>query len=186
MLLLLASSAFATDYTLDPTHSVVGFSVTHMMMSEVHGSFGTVTGTMSYDPNDLAATKVQATIGVGSIDTNQTQRDDHLRSPDFFDVAQFPEITFVSTSVRAGKKGAFDLTGDLTIHGVTKPVVLHVSPISAEMKDPFGNTRVGTRAVGTIKRSDFGLTWNKALEAGGWLVGDEVTIELAVELLKQS
>lgn len=185
MLFLVATSALAADYAVDPAHSVVGFGISHMMVSEVHGTFGTVEGTVSYDPANTAATKVNAKIGIASVDTNQDQRDEHLRSPEFFDAAQFPEMTFVSTSATAAKKGKFTVTGDLTIKGVTKPVTLTVNTLSAEMKDPYGNIKAGTHATGTIKRSDFGLTWNQALEAGGWLVGDEVKIDLAIELAKQ-
>src|SRR5262245_3800798 len=144
MLFLVASSALAAEYAVDPAHTVVGFGVTHMMVSEVHGSFGTVEGTVSYDPANTAATKVNAKVSLASVDTNQDQRDEHLRSPDFFDVVQFPDMTFVSTSATAAKKGKFQIVGDLTIRGVTKPVTLTVDTFTGEVKDPYGNLKVGS------------------------------------------
>lgn len=184
LFLFLSSSAFAADYAVDPSHTRVGFSITHMQISTVHGTFGTVSGKVAWDPKNVAGTKVEAKVGVGSVDTDEADRDKHLVSPDFFDVAKFPEMTFVSKSVKNVSKDKFDLVGDLTIHGVTKEVVFTVNTISADVKDPWGNTKAGTHAVAKINRKDFGLTWNSVLEAGGLLVGEEVTIELDVELKK--
>lgn len=181
-LLSVATPALAATYTVDASHTRVGFSVTHMTVSTVRGEFGTVSGTVDYDPANIAATKVNAKVAITSVDTREPKRDDHLRSPDFFDAAQFPEMTFVSKSVKNVKKGAFDLVGDLTIRGVTKEVTLKVSPFTAEVKDPWGNLKVGTRATATINRQDFGVSWNKALDTGGYIVGDDVTIELDIEL----
>ena len=180
-----ATPAFAASYAVDASHTQVGFAITHMMVSTVRGSFGTVSGNVEYDPKNVAATKIDATIGVTSVDTNESKRDDHLRSPDFFDVAQFPEMKFVSTGVKNVKKDSFELLGNLTIRGVTKPVTLTVKTFAPEAKDPWGGTRTGTRATGTINRQDFGLTWNKALDGGGYIVGDEVEIALDVELVRK-
>jgi polyisoprenoid-binding protein YceI len=183
-MLLASSSAVAADYAVDGTHSRVGFSITHLTVSKVRGSFGTMAGTVSYDPKNVAATKVNATVGIASIDTDEAKRDEHLVSPDFFDVAAFPEMKFVSKAVRNIKKDHFELVGDLTIHGVTKEVLFTVNTFSSEVKDPWGNVKVGTYAVAKINRKDFGLTWNAALEAGGLLVGEEVEIELDIQLKK--
>jgi polyisoprenoid-binding protein YceI len=156
-----------------------------MMVSTVRGSFGTVSGTVEYDPKNVAATKVEATVGVTSVDTNEDKRDEHLRSADFFDAVQFPEMKFVSTGVKNVKKDSFELLGNMTIRGVTKPVTLTVKTLAPETKDPWGGMRSGTRATGTINRQDFGLTWNKALDGGGYIVGDEVEISLDVELIRK-
>ncbi len=181
-LLAASSSAFAATYAVDASHTRVGFSVSHMMVSTVRGEFGTVTGTVDWDPKNVAATKVDATVGTASVDTRDPKRDDHLRSPDFFDIAKFPEMKFKSKAVKNIGKESFDLVGDLTIRGVTKEVTLKVNTLPAERKDPWGNYKTGTRAVGTINRQDFGISWNNALDGGGVIVGDEVTIELDVEL----
>lgn len=183
--LLGAAPALAATYAVDGSHSQVGFSVSHLMVSTVRGSFGVVAGTVEYDPKNVAATKVDATITVTSVDTNEPKRDDHLRSADFFDIAQFPEMKFVSKQVKNVKKDTFDLVGDLTIRGVTKPVTLTVKTFAPEVKDPWGNVKTGTRATGVINRQDFGLSWNKALDGGGYVVGDEVALELEVELARK-
>lgn len=184
--LFVSAPAFAADYAVDPTHTRVGFTISHLAVSKVHGTFGKVSGKVSYDPKNISATKIDARVGVTSIDTDEDKRDDHLRSPDFFDAAKFPEMTFVSKSVKnIQTNGAFEVVGDLTIHGVTKETVLKVSPFSPEVKDPWGNLKVGTSARATVNRKDFGLSWNKALEAGGLLVGEEVEILLDVELARQ-
>lgn len=181
-LLALSTSAFAATYTVDASHSRVGFSVSHMMVSTVRGEFGVVSGTVNWDPAKPAATTVEATVGVTSVDTRDAKRDEHLRSPDFFDIATFPEMKFTSKAVKNVKKDTFDLVGDLTIRGVTKEVTFKVNTLPAERKDPWGNFKTGTRAVATINRQDYGVTWNTALDGGGVIVGDQVTIELDVEL----
>lgn len=181
-LLFATSSAFAATYQVDASHSRVGFSVSHMMVSTVRGEFGTVSGTVDWDPKNVAATKVEAKVGVTSVDTRDQKRDDHLRSPDFFDAAKFPEMTFKSKAVKNVTKDGFDLVGDLTIRGVTKEVTFKVANLPAERKDPWGNFKTGTRATAVINRQDFGVSWNTALDGGGYIVGDEVTIELDVEL----
>jgi polyisoprenoid-binding protein YceI len=185
---LLAASTPAlagTVYNVDSSHSRVGFSVTHMMVSTVHGEFGTFAGTVEWDPKNVAATKVQGTVGIGSVNTRESKRDEHLKSPDFFDVATFPEAKFVSTGVKNVKKDGFDLVGDLTIRGITKPVTVQVKTISAEYKDPWGNVKAGTRATATIHRKDFGITWSAALDGGGVVVSDEVEMEIDLELVKK-
>lgn len=180
--LLASTPALAATYTIDASHTRVGFAVTHMMVSTVRGEFGTVEGSIDYDPKNLAATKVNAKVAVASVDTRDAKRDDHLRSSDFFDAAKFPEMTFVSKSVKNVGKDGFDLVGDLTIRGVTREVTFRVKPFSPEYKDPWGNYKVGTSATAKINRQDFGVSWNKALDSGGYIVGDEVTIELDVEM----
>ena len=181
----LSTPAFAAKYEIDAVHSQVGFSVSHMMVSTARGVFKDVAGTVDYDAAKIADMKVEAHIQVASVDTNNADRDGHLVSPDFFDAAKFPEITFVSTGVRKASSKGFQLLGNLTIKGVTKPVVLEVGPISAEYKDPWGNTKVGTSAKVVVNRQDFGVSWNKSLDAGGVIVGDEVTITLDLELVKK-
>jgi polyisoprenoid-binding protein YceI len=173
-----------TTYTIDPAHSGANFTVRHMMVTNVHGGFRTVKGTVVCDPDNPAASRVEADIDAASIDTREPQRDAHLRSADFLEVEKFPVITFRSTQVTAAGEGEWKVTGDLTIHGVTRSVVLNVEGPLPEGKDPWGNIRSGASATTKIKRSDFGLTWNAALETGGILVGDDVKIELELGLIK--
>jgi len=175
-----------TTYTIDPAHSSAQFVVRHMMITNVRGGFSSVTGTIVYDSENPAASTIEAVIDATTINTLDAQRDAHLQSADFLDVATFPTITFKSTKVAGSGKGELQVTGDLTIHGVTKPVVLKVDGPTAEGKDPFGNTRIGASASTKIKRSDFGLTWNAALETGGILVGDDLRIELEVSMIKSA
>jgi polyisoprenoid-binding protein YceI len=173
-----------TTYTIDPAHSGAHFTVRHMMITNVRGAFRNVKGTVVYDSEDPANSSVEAEIEAATIDTRESQRDAHLRSADFLDVEKFPAITFRSTRVEPSGEGEWKVTGDLTIHGVTRPVVLNVEGPAAEGKDPWGNIRSGASATTKIKRSDFGLTWNAALETGGFLVGDELKIELELALLR--
>ncbi|NVO00376.1 MAG: polyisoprenoid-binding protein [Geobacteraceae bacterium] len=176
--------ASATTWNIDPDHSNVGFRVKHLMVSNVKGNFNKYSGVVDIDDKDVTRSKIDVTIDTNSINTNVQKRDDHLRSADFFDVTKYPNMTFVSKKVAKTGKGALKVTGDLTIHGITKEVILNVEPLSKESKDPWGNIRRGTSASTTINRKDFGLTWNKALETGGVVVGDEVTISLEVEMIK--
>src|SRR4051812_11912299 len=173
-----------STYQIDPAHSSAHFTVRHMMVTNVHGGFKKVTGSVTYDPQNPTETSVQAEIDAASISTNDEQRDAHLRSGDFLDVEKFPTITFRGTRVESAGEGEVKLEGDLTIHGVTRPVVLDVEGLAPEGKDPWGNTRSGATARTKIKRSDFGLSWNAALETGGFLVGDDVKIELDLALIK--
>lgn len=173
-----------TTYKIDPAHSSAQFVVRHMMITNVRGGFSSVNGTVEYDPANTADARVDATIDVATISTLDAQRDTHLKSPDFLDAAQFPTITFKSKKVVPSGDGEAKITGDLTIHGVTREVVLNVEGPTPEGKDPFGNTRVGASASTKIKRSEYGLTWNAALEAGGVLVGDDLKIELEISAIR--
>lgn len=183
VLFAFAVSASAEEYTLDGSHSSAQFSVKHLMVSNVKGEFSKVAGKVSYDEKKPEATVVEATIDATTINTREPKRDAHLKSPDFFDTEKFPAITFKSTN--AWKQGSTVMVkGDLTMHGVTKPVVLTLDGPTPEVKDPWGNFRRGATATTKINRSDFGLTWNKALEAGGVVVGEEVTITIDVEAMR--
>lgn len=171
-------------YNIDAAHSHLQFSIRHLMISHVRGTFSGVSGTVTYDPDRPSSSSVEATIDVKSISTNDEKRDGHLQSADFFDVAQFPNMTFRSTGVEKTGDAEFKVTGNLTIHGVTKPVTLKVEEVSNEAKDPWGFSRIGASAKTTIKRSEFGLTWNAALETGGVMVGDDVKLDFELELVK--
>ncbi len=171
-----------SSWNIDPAHSSAGFAVRHLVISQVRGEFRKFSGTLTLDDADLTKAAVEATLDVGSIDTRDAGRDGHLKSPDFFDAAKFPTITFKSTKVAKAGKDKLKVTGDLTLHGVTKPVMLEVSA-SPEIKGMMGETRRGFSATTKINRKDFGLTWNKILEAGP-AVGDEVTISLDIEAVK--
>jgi len=182
---LLASpgTALAADYTIDTVHSQVGFKVKHMMVSNVRGRFKVFTAKLGYDPKNVAATTLEASADATSIDTDMPKRDDHLRSPDFFDAAKFPTLTFKSKKV-TGKDGKLQVTGDLTIHGVTKEVTFDVDGPTPEYKTPWGGSKIGATATTRIDRETFGLKWNQALEAGGLLVGKEVDLVLELEFDK--
>ena len=173
-----------TTWKIDPVHSVAEFKVKHMMITNVKGQFTGVSGSLSLDENDLTLSRVEATIDAASINTREPQRDTHLKSPDFFDVEKFPTLSFKSTHVSRNADGDLQVAGALTIHGVTRNVTFEVEGPTAPAKDPWGNTRLGLSAITKINRKDFGLTWNAALETGGILVGDEVTITLDVEFIK--
>jgi len=173
-----------TTWNIDPIHSVAEFKVKHMMISNVKGHFPKVTGTLSLDESDLANSRVEASIETASIETRDPQRDTHLKSADFFDVEKFPTISFKSTSVRIVKDDKLAVEGDLTIRGVTRKVLFSVEGPTPAAKDPWGNTRVAVSASTKINRKDFGLTWNAALETGGILVGEEVTITLDIQFVK--
>jgi polyisoprenoid-binding protein YceI len=177
--------AAAVTWQIDPAHAFVEFKVRHLMVSSVKGTFTKVEGTVEVDDADLAKAALKVTIDTASIDTNIAKRDEHLRSADFFDVAKFPTMTFVSKKVIPASGGGGKVVGDLTIRGVTREVTLDVAEFSPAIKDPWGNQRRGATASALINRKDFGLTWNAALEAGGVAVGDEVKISLDVELIKK-
>jgi polyisoprenoid-binding protein YceI len=184
LVLGVSASALASDWDVDSSHSRVGFGVKHMMVSTVHGTFGKYAGTIGLDDSDITKSTAHLEIDATSITTGNDKRDEHLKSPDFFDVAHFPKIVFDSTKIEKVGSDGLNLTGNLTIKNVTKPVVLVVSGLSGEVKDPWGGVRRGATAQAKINRKDFGLVWNKGLETGGVLVGDDVTIELEVELTK--
>jgi len=171
-------------YKIDPAHSTAQFIVRHMMITNVRGGFSSVQGTVVYDPENLNQSSIEVVINAKSIDTREADRDAHLKSADFLDAEKYPTITFKSKTITPDDDGELRLKGDLTIHGVTKEVVLKVERPSAEQKDPYGNVRIGASATTKIKRSDFGLTWNATLETGGILVGDDLKIELEVSLIK--
>jgi len=173
-----------TTWSIDPAHSHVEFAVKHLMISTVKGRFGAVRGTVRTDEADPSKGQVEVEIDADSIDTKEAQRDAHLKSADFFDVEKFPKITFKSTRIDGVNGDSFTLTGDLTIHGVTRPVTLAVTS-EGRGKDPWGGERAGFSATGKIKRSEFGLTWNQVLETGGFVVGDDIKISLDVELVKK-
>ncbi len=173
-----------STWNIDPAHSHAGFSVRHLVISNVQGQFQKVTGALKLDEKDVTKSSVEATIDTGSIDTRVADRDTHLKSPDFFDVAKYPTITFKSTKVEKAGEGKLKVTGNLTIKDVTKPVVLEVTGPTKEIKDPWGKLRRGVSATAKINRRDFGLNWSKAIEAGP-VVGDEVAIEIEGELVKQ-
>src|ERR1700689_2886854 len=176
--------AHADTWSIDPPHTSVEFTVRHMMISNVKGQFQKTTGTITINGNDPASATIDATIDASSVDTRVERRDTHLKSPDFLDVAKYPTITFKSTKVEAAGPGKFKVTGDLTLHGVTKPVVLDVESSGAPVK-VMGGLHAGASATTKINRSDFGLSWNKALETGGVVVGDEVAISIDVEAVKK-
>ena len=182
--LALPVMASASTWTIDPDHSNLGFKIRHLMVSNVKGSFNKHTGTVELNEKDITKSKVEVSIETASINTNVQKRDDHLKSADFFDVAKYPAMTFVSKKVAKAGKDKLKITGDLTLHGVTKEVVLNVDGPSAESKDPWGNIRRGASATTTINRKDFGLVWNKALETGGVVVGEAVNITLEIEMIK--
>jgi polyisoprenoid-binding protein YceI len=184
MLIALPVLAHADTWQIDPMHTSVEFTVRHMMISNVKGTFQKTTGTITTNGSDPASATIDATIDASSVDTRVERRDTHLKSPDFLDVAKYPTITFKSTKVEADGPGKFKVTGDLTLHGVTKPVVLDVESSGAPVK-VMGGLHAGASATTKINRSDFGLTWNKALETGGVVVGDEVAISIDVEAIKK-
>lgn len=180
--LLFTSTALAAEWKIDPAHSAAQFSVRHMMVSTVRGHFGKISGTVNFDPNAPEKAEVFAEIDVASIDTRNEKRDAHLRSEDFFFADQYPTMVFRSRRIeRTG--GGLRLIGDLTIRGVTREVAFDVDGPSPPIKDARGNLRTGATATAKIDRTDFGLKWNRALEAGGWTVGHEVTITVDVELI---
>jgi polyisoprenoid-binding protein YceI len=172
-----------TTWKIDPSHSHVEFAVRHLMITTVRGRFADVQGTVVTDDADPARAEVDVVIQAGSIDTREPQRDAHLKSADFFDVEQYPAITFKSTRVTDVKGTGLELAGDLTMHGVTREVTLNVTE-EGRGKDPWGGERAGYSATAKVNRSDFGLTWNQVLETGGIAVGDEIKISLDLELVK--
>jgi polyisoprenoid-binding protein YceI len=178
------TSTSTTTWNIDAAHSVAEFKVKHMMISNVKGHFAKVTGALTLDESVLANSRVEAVIEVASLETRDAQRDAHLKGADFFDVEKFPSLSFKSTGISVVRDGELAIEGDMTIRDVTRPVVFSAEGPTPPMKDPWGNTRVAVSATTKISRKDFGLTWNAALEGGGILVGDEVTITLEVQFVK--
>jgi polyisoprenoid-binding protein YceI len=173
-----------TTWNLDPTHSSADFKVKHLMISNVKGHFSKLSGTLTLDEADVTKSHIEATLDATSLETRDAQRDGHLKSPDFFDVEKYPTLSFKSTSIQVAGVGELAVEGDLTIRDVTGPVVFSVEGPTPATKDPWGNLRVAITATTKISRKEFGLTWNAALETGGFMVGDEVTITLDVEFIK--
>jgi polyisoprenoid-binding protein YceI len=185
LVLSVSVPASAESWTFDAAHSAVQFKVRHLMVSSVRGDFEKVSGAIHYDEKDVTRSRAEIAIDAKSIDTRVAQRDDHLRSADFLDVAKYPTITFISKRVEKAGEGRLKVTGDLTLHGVTKEVVLDVEGPTPPIRDMQGNLRVGGQATARIHRKDFGLTWNKALETGGVVVGDEVDITIDLEIYRK-
>lgn len=174
----------ADTYTVDPAHSEVSFQIRHMV-SQVRGRFNDYTGTVNMDPKNMANSSVEFHIKAASIDTNNADRDKHLRTADFFDVEKYPEITFKSDSVKVTGKNKYNVTGTLTMHGVSKKVTLPVTFLG-EGKDPWGGTRAGFETTTTLDRKAYGIVWNKAVDNGGVLLGDDVKVEINLETKKEA
>ncbi len=172
-----------TKWAVDPAHSKVGFKVKHLMISNVLGSFREFSGTTTTEGDDFSTAAISFSVNTASVDTEMADRDGHLKSPDFFDTASYPEMTFEGTGLKVTGDDTYDLTGDLTIKGVKKPVTLSVE-FGGVMNDPWGNVKAGFSINGKINRKDWGLNWNAALEAGGLLVGEEVKLSVDLELAK--
>ena len=183
--LLAAATVHATTFEIDPAHSSAQFAISHLMISTVRGTLGPITGVVTLDDTDLTKSTVQATIDAKGIDTRNAKRDEHLRSPDFFDVEKYPTITFVSTSVEKVSDEKYQVKGDLTMHGVTKPVTLDVSGSPKPMKDPYGNMKLGGVVKTTLNRKDFGINWSQSMDGGGMVVGEDVDVTIDVELTQK-
>lgn len=184
VLLLIPALAGAGTWTIDPEHSTLQFKVRHMMVTNVTGVFEKFRGTVEIDDQDLAKSKAEIVIDTASLNTRVEKRDEHLRSADFFDVGRYPTMTFVSRNVVADGPERLRITGDLTIRGISRPVLLQVEGPTGVSKDPWGNLRRGASVTTKLYRQDYGMTWNKTLETGGVAVGDEVQVALEIELLK--
>ncbi|MCL6598183.1 MAG: YceI family protein [Alicyclobacillus macrosporangiidus] len=173
-----------SQWKIDPAHSSVDFSIKHMVISRVKGTFHTFDAVIEADPEDLTTARIEFTVDVASVDTRNEDRDNHLRSADFFDAENYPKMTFKATRIVKKSEGEYEVTGDLTIRGVTRPETFLVT-YEGQGKDPWGGIRAGFSANGTINRSDYGLKWNAALETGGVLVGDQVQVSLEIQAVKQ-
>ena len=178
--------AAASTWQIDSAHSSAQFAVRHLMVSTVRGTLGKVSGTLTLDETDVTKSSVTATVDATGIDTREAKRDEHLRSPEFLDTKQYPTITFTSTKVEKDGDGRYKVTGNLTLRGVTKPVVLTVEGSPTPLQDPFGNTKLGGVAKTKINRQDFGIVFSKTLDGGGALVGDEIAITIDVEVMKKA
>src|ERR1700730_230119 len=181
-----SQSTKPTPWQIDPAHSAAHFSVRHLMISNVRGEFTNISGSALIDPADLSNSSVEVTIQAASLSTREPQRDEHLRSADFFDVAKYPALTFRSKRIESLGAEYFKLVGDLTIHGVTKEVTFDIEGPTPAIKDPWGNVRAGVTGSTKINRKDFGLVWNALTETGGVVVGDEVKITIEAELIQKS
>ena len=177
--------AGAATYQLDTDHSSIQFKIRHLTVSNVTGAFNKMKGSASVEGEDLATLKVEVTIDAASVDTGHQKRDEHLRNADFLDVAKYPTITFVSKKVVKADPGKLRITGDLTLHGVTREITVDLEGPTPEIKDPWGNFRRGATGTAKIDRRDFGITWNKALDTGGLVVGNEVGIQVDIEWVRK-
>ncbi len=184
-LLSMNAAAAATTWQIDPMHSSAQFAVRHLTISTVRGEFHKVTGTIVLDDTDIAKSTVEVSIDATTVDTREADRDKHLKSPDFFDVEKYPAINFKSTKVEQVAPGKLKVTGDLTIRGVTRPIVLGVEGPTAAIKDPWGNQRAAASGVTKINRQDFGVKWNAKMDNGGMVVGDEVSITVEIEMVRK-
>src|SRR6266852_2148460 len=182
--LSLPASAATSTWQVDPAHSEALFSIRHLTISTVRGGFSKIKGTISFDDKDPSKSVVDVAIDMSTVDTREPKRDDDLRSDKFFDVAKYPTMTFKSTRVEQVSTGKLKVTGDLTLHGVSKEVVLDVDGPSAPIKDPWGNQRTAASATTKINRQDFGVKWNKTIDNGGVMLGDEVSITIDVEMIQ--
>jgi len=183
--LSLPAGAATSTWQIDPNHSAAQFAVRHLAISTVRGAFTKVSGTVQFDDKDISKSSVEVTIDAASVDTRVPDRDKDLRSDHFFEVEKYPTLTFKSTKVEQVEAGKLKVTGDLTIHGVTKQVVLDVEGPTALVKDPWGNQRAAANATTKINRQDFGVKWNAKMDNGGWVVGDDVAITIDVELVQK-
>jgi polyisoprenoid-binding protein YceI len=181
-----SQSSKTTQWQIDPAHSAAHFSVRHLMISNVRGEFSKLSGNVTLDPNDLTKSTVEVSLETASINTREPQRDEHLRSADFFDVANYPTITFRSRNIAAAGSDHVKLTGDLTLRGVTKEITFDVEGPTPAVKDPWGNVRIAVTATTKINRKDFGLSFNAVLEGGGVMVGEEVSITIEAELIQKT
>ena len=179
------SIAMAATYQLDADHSSIQFKIRHLTVSNVMGTFNKFKGTAAVEGEDLATLKVEVAIDAASVDTGHEKRDEHLRNADFLDVAKYPTITFVSKKVIKGDPGKLKVIGDLTLHGVTREITVDLEGPTPEVKDPWGNFRRGATGTAKIDRRDFGITWNKALDTGGLVVGNEVGIQVDIEWVRK-
>jgi polyisoprenoid-binding protein YceI len=183
--LSLPAVAATSTWQIDPNHSAAQFAVRHLAISTVRGAFTKVNGTVQFDDKDISKSSIDVTIDAASVDTRVADRDKDLRSDRFFDVEKYPTLTFKSTKVEQAEPGKLKVTGDLTIHGVTKQVVLDVEGPTAPVKDPWGNQRAAANATSKINRQDFGVKWNAKMDSGGWVVGDDVEIMIDVEMVQK-
>ncbi len=183
MLAMFSATAQKTKWTFDKVHSKIQFDIAHMVIAEVNGQFHDYEGTILADKEDFSDAKIKFSIDVKSIDTDNAKRDEHLRSEDFFDAAKYPKITFASKSIKKAGENQYQLTGDLTMHSVTKTITLDVK-YGGTVTDPYGNIKAGFKITGTIDRTDFGVKYNSVMESGGLMFGEEVIITCKVELMK--
>ena len=181
----LPAAAATSTWQIDPNHSAAQFAVKHLAISTVRGAFTKVSGTVQFDDKDVSKSSVEVTIDAASVDTRVENRDKDLRSDHFFDVEKYPTLAFKSTKVEQEARGKLKVTGDLTIHGVTKQVVLEVEGPTAPVKDPWGNQRAAANASTKVNRQDFGVKWNAKMDNGGWVVGDDVDITIDVEMVQK-